>query len=64
MQTSCKDTTDLWDTDQPAFNLTNTGYEEYLFRDRMVALVGLHDPSTPLMLFYTPHAAHCPLQVK
>jgi arylsulfatase I/J len=40
MQTTCTGTTDLWDTDQPAFNLTNTGYEEYLFRDRMHKVSG------------------------
>ena len=66
MQTSCGGTYDLWDTDQPAFDIAGekqTQYEEYLFRDRMVSIIRDHDASQPLLLFYASHVAHCPLQV-
>ena len=63
MQTTCHNTFDLWDTDRPAFALAGSAYEEYVFRDRMTAILAAHDPTDPLLLFYTPHVAHCPLQV-
>ena len=63
MQTTCSGTYDLWDTDRPAFKLAGSAYEEYVFRDRMATIVAEHDPADPLLLFYTPHVAHCPLQV-
>ncbi len=34
-----------------------------MFRDRMLEIVQAHDSAAPLLLFYTPHVAHCPLQV-
>ena len=64
MQTKCSGTTDLWDTDHPAYELAGSAYEEYLFRDRLLDVVKAHDPTDPLLLFYTPHVAHCPLQVR
>ena len=30
---------DFWDTDKPASHLNGTGYEEYLFRDRMLKIL-------------------------
>lgn len=63
MQTACKNTFDLWDTDRPAWELAGSAYEEWVFRDRLLSVVAAHDPADPLMLFYTPHVAHCPLQV-
>ena len=32
---------------QPASHLNGTGYEEYLFRDRMTEIIGAHDAATP-----------------
>ena len=65
-QSACQaiapDTVDLWDSGAPARSLNGSKYEEFLFRDRLVDLINGHDGS-PLFLLYTPHAAHCPLQV-
>ena len=61
--------TDLWDGDAPA-DLEALGvsggdyYEEYLFKDRLLEIVDGHDTDSPLALIYTPHVAHCPLQVR
>ena len=61
--------TDLWDGDAPA-DLKALGvsggdyYEEYLFKDRLLEIVDGHDADSPLALVYTPHVAHCPLQVR
>ena len=64
MQTKCSGTYDLWDTDHPAYDLAAEGtYEEWLFRDRLLSVIKDHDPVDPLLLFYTPHVVHCPLQV-
>ena len=63
MQTSCFNATDLWDTDKPARELRGTQFEEYIFRDRLLSIVHAHDVAKPLLLFYTPHVAHMPLQV-
>lgn len=38
-------------------------YEEELFKERALATVRDHDPSTPLFLFYAFHLLHTPLQV-
>jgi len=59
---------DLWSDDGagnegPARSLNGTDYEEYLFRDRVLSIIAAHDASRPLFLVYTPHIAHCPLQV-
>lgn len=54
---------DLWDTDHPAVELEATGYEEYIFRDRMLKILHEHDKSTPLFLKYDSRIAHYPLQV-
>ena len=54
---------DLWATDQPAYGLNGTQYEEFLFLDAITDIIQSHDPDQPLFLFYTPHVAHCPLQV-
>ena len=71
LQSSCQKynpIVDLWSDDGngdegPARHLNGTDYEEYLFRDRVLSIVGSHDVSQPLFLVYTPHIAHCPLQV-
>ena len=55
---------DLWDTDQPATTLNGTAYEEYIFYDRITRIIQNQDPADPLFLFYAPHIAHCPLQVR
>lgn len=65
---SCSGTpiVDLWDTDKPASQLNGTGtdsYEEALFRDRLLKVVGNHDSSTPLFLYYAPHIVHMPYEV-
>jgi len=52
---------DLWDTGKPARTLNGTGYEEFLFRDRLLGIIDRHDFSQDLFLLYTPHVAHCPL---
>ena len=54
---------DLWATDQPAYGLNGTQYEEFLFLDAITDIIQSHDPDQPLFLFYTPHIAHFPLQV-
>jgi len=53
---------DLWDTAEPASHLNGTGYEELLFRQRMLDIIADHDPSTPLFLQYDSKIAHYPLQ--
>jgi arylsulfatase I/J len=53
---------DFWDTDKPAHTLNGTGYEEYLFRDRMTQIISAHDASTPLYLNYDSKVAHYPQQ--
>jgi len=54
---------DLWDTDHPAVELEGTGYEENIFRDRMLKILREHDQSQPLFLNYDSRIAHYPLQV-
>ena len=59
---------DLWEHNAtyagPARALNGSGYEEYLFRDRVLQILAGHDfDAAPLFLLYTPHVAHCPLQV-
>lgn len=67
MQSTCQQYTptvvDLWDTDGPARRLNGTGYEEFIFRDRVSHIIQEHPLEDPLFLVYTPHVAHCPLQV-
>eukprot|EP01064_Diplonema_japonicum_P013579 TRINITY_DN2111_c2_g1_i1.p1 TRINITY_DN2111_c2_g1~~TRINITY_DN2111_c2_g1_i1.p1 ORF type:complete len:544 (+),score=167.27 TRINITY_DN2111_c2_g1_i1:47-1633(+) len=63
MQTSCNGTYDLWDTDKPSPSLAGSKYEEELFEERLTSIIHGHNPAQPLFLFYTPHVAHCPLQV-
>jgi len=53
---------DLWDTDRPARHLNGTGYEEYLFRDRIQHILRTHDQRKPLFLQYDSKIAHYPLQ--
>ena len=50
-------------TDHGASTLNSTDYSEFLYQRELVGVVERHDPSTPLMLFYASHVAHCPLQV-
>ena len=54
---------DLWDTDKPAKDKNGTGYEDALFKARLLQVVRDHDPSTPLFLYYAPHIVHGPLEV-
>lgn len=66
MQTGCPlslGIVDLWMNDAPANNLNGTNYEEYLWRDQVVDVIQNQDPDEPMFLFFTPHVAHCPLQV-
>jgi arylsulfatase I/J len=66
MQTCCEsDQTiiDFWRTDHGAADVNGTDYSEFLYQRELVGIVEKHDPSTPLLLFYAPHVAHCPLQV-
>jgi arylsulfatase I/J len=53
---------DFWDTDRPARHLNGTGYEEELFRARILAILAAHDQATPLFLNYDSKIAHYPLQ--
>jgi arylsulfatase B len=53
---------DFWDTDRPAKHLNGTGYEEYIFRDRMLSILKNHDQSKPLFLNYDSKLCHYPLQ--
>lgn len=54
---------DLWDSGTPARQLNGTGYEESIFRDRILRIITNHSPSTPLFLYYAPHLVHTPFQV-
>ena len=49
---------DFWTTDQPANELNGTGYEEHLFRDRMVEILHNHPAGSPLYLNYDSKVAH------
>ena len=57
------DIVDLWDSGSPAQQLSGTGYEESIFRDRILEIIDDHPTSTPLFLYYAPHIAHTPFQV-
>lgn len=66
MQSTCQQynpIVDLWDTGAPAKALNGTNYVEYIFRDRVYNILSTHNLSEPLFMLYTPHVAHCPLQV-
>lgn len=66
MQTCCqndKSIIDFWRTDRGASDANGTGYSEFLFQRELVGIVEKHDPQQPMLLFYAPHVAHCPLQV-
>jgi len=56
------DIVDFWDTDKPANSLNGTGYEEFLFRDRLLEILRNHDQSKPLFLNYDSKVAHYPMQ--
>eukprot|EP01083_Nonionella_stella_P022659 62666_1 len=70
MQSDCLETApdiiDLWKDGKPAYGLNGSMYEEYLFANTVYDLIE-HFPETvddqPFFLVYTPHIAHCPLQV-
>jgi arylsulfatase A-like enzyme len=53
---------DLWDTDKPASQLNGTGYEEFVFRDRILSILHEHDQTTPLFLTYASKIVHYPQQ--
>ena len=66
MQTCCDDDQtiiDFWHTDRGASDVNGTDYSEFLYMRELVNVVVNHDASQPLMMFYAPHVAHCPLQV-
>eukprot|EP00403_Amphidinium_massartii_P011184 CAMPEP_0178423458 /NCGR_PEP_ID=MMETSP0689_2-20121128/27699_1 /TAXON_ID=160604 /ORGANISM="Amphidinium massartii, Strain CS-259" /LENGTH=613 /DNA_ID=CAMNT_0020045053 /DNA_START=61 /DNA_END=1902 /DNA_ORIENTATION=+ len=58
---------DLWQETEhgqgPARDLNGTDYQEFIFLRRMEEIIDSHDKDDPLLLFYAPHVAHCPLQV-
>eukprot|EP01065_Artemidia_motanka_P050107 TRINITY_DN84_c0_g1_i1.p1 TRINITY_DN84_c0_g1~~TRINITY_DN84_c0_g1_i1.p1 ORF type:complete len:546 (+),score=187.82 TRINITY_DN84_c0_g1_i1:63-1640(+) len=54
--------TDLWLTNEPAYGLNGTAYEEELFTNHTVAVINAHDPSEPLFLVHAFHVVHTPLQ--
>ena len=55
--------TDLWEDSHPAGTARFAGeYEEAVFRDRALSIIGRHERGRPLFLLYASHAAHCPLQ--
>ena len=54
---------DLWDTDKPAKGKNGTGYEDALFKERLLQVVSNHNTSIPLFLYYAPHIVHGPLEV-
>jgi arylsulfatase I/J len=54
-------TTDLWDTNGPAYGQNGTGYEEALFTSRAVGIIEGHDQNgPPLFLYYAMHLLHSP----
>jgi len=57
------DMVDLWDTESPAHGVNGTGYEEGLFKERLLSIVNSHDVAKPLFLYYAPHIVHTPLEV-
>ena len=38
-------------------------YEKSLFKQRLIEILNIHDPFTPLFLYYALHTMHSPLQV-
>ncbi len=58
---------DLWNTGKPAYSLNGTGpdggYEEALFKERILNIIRNHNQSQPLFLYYATHAPHDPYQV-
>ena len=58
-----KSTTDLWLNDHPAHGLNGSGFEEAMFEERVLGLIGGHDPAVPLFLYYPMHLVHSPLCV-
>ena len=54
---------DLWDSGKPARELNGTGYEEDIFKERILKIVEDHPTSSPLFLYYAPHIMHTPLDV-
>eukprot|EP01006_Ploeotia_vitrea_P006676 TRINITY_DN14375_c0_g1_i1.p1 TRINITY_DN14375_c0_g1~~TRINITY_DN14375_c0_g1_i1.p1 ORF type:complete len:553 (-),score=61.32 TRINITY_DN14375_c0_g1_i1:1318-2976(-) len=66
---------DLWETDGPAKTLNNSWecsqtnqaggcvYEDLLFFEAVRNIIGTHNPTQPLFLFYAPHSIHQPLEV-
>jgi len=46
-----------------SYCLPESCYEEAMLKQRALAVIREHDPSSPLFLFYTSHLLHTPLQV-
>lgn len=58
----CNHSTDLWDTDKPAFGM-NGSYGDYLYSRRAVSVIEAHPAATPLFYFLSMQCAHYPMQV-
>ena len=68
---------DLWESNntspnvnehynKPAYGKNGTKYEEFMFHDRIDDIIDYHGSQAtdnPFFLVYTPHIAHCPLQI-
>eukprot|EP01084_Bolivina_argentea_P160629 279692_1 len=54
---------DFWMNGQPAYKLNGTKYEEFHFADHVYDLIDNMTKDKPSFIVYTPHIAHCPLQI-
>ena len=50
---------------KPAYGKNGTQYEEFMFEDQVLRVLDDHanGNNEPFFLVYTPHIAHCPLQI-
>eukprot|EP00418_Pyrodinium_bahamense_P047686 CAMPEP_0179159758 /NCGR_PEP_ID=MMETSP0796-20121207/78050_1 /TAXON_ID=73915 /ORGANISM="Pyrodinium bahamense, Strain pbaha01" /LENGTH=256 /DNA_ID=CAMNT_0020861589 /DNA_START=23 /DNA_END=790 /DNA_ORIENTATION=+ len=60
-QDGCPRTTDLWDTDQPAWGKNGT-YGDFLYVGRAVEAIMHHDMAKPLFYYLAMQCAHAPMQ--
>ena len=54
---------DMWNTSKPASDKNGTGYEEALFRERLLYIIAKIDASKPFFLYYATHIVHKPYKV-
>ena len=59
---------DLWNYNQSGIKYNNTGYEEFLFSQRVYDLLDSYNDNDnendePFYLFYAPHLSHSPLSI-